>query len=176
MSRAWWTAGARDDDRALEALRRIRSPDDAPSVFALPMCVHWYDRSISRSHRAFACRYDYPPAPRPRLARELDISVRHLLGAQRACGSSSRVKGSRRRHPRASVRRVTIVRPSFGSRARRIRLGAWIGKLFAGYARALHAIHARAVAATLLRAPSRIIGVRVIESGDIRERQTERQL
>jgi uncharacterized protein YbjT (DUF2867 family) len=83
----------------------------------------------------------------------------------------NRVKGDVENAIRAlPYRSVTIVRPSLllGERGE-FRLGEWIGKLFAGIVPGRYKpVHAREVAATLLRAAEEDrAGVRVIESREI---------
>ena len=83
----------------------------------------------------------------------------------------NRVKGDVENAIRAlPYRSLTIVRPSLllGERGE-FRLGEWIGKLFAGIVpRRYKPVHARDVAATLLRAAEEDrAGVRVIESREI---------
>jgi uncharacterized protein YbjT (DUF2867 family) len=83
----------------------------------------------------------------------------------------NRVKGDVENAIRAlPYRSVTIVRPSLllGERGE-FRLGEWIGKLFAGIVPGRYKpVHAREVAATLLRAAVEDrVGLRVIESREI---------
>lgn len=118
--------------------------------------------------------HDYPLAA-ARLG--LRQGARHFLLVS-ALGANARsrifynrVKGEVEDAIRAlSYRSVTIVRPSLllGERGE-FRLGESIGKLFAGIVpRRYRPVHARAVAATLLRAAVEDqAGIRVIESRDI---------
>lgn len=151
--------------------------DDAAEHFRVSHIVCALGTTIKKAgsqERFRRVDHDYPLAA-ARLG--LRQGARHFLLVS-ALGANARsrifynrVKGEVEDAIRAlPYRSVTIVRPSLllGERGE-FRLGESIGKLFAGIVpRRYRPVHARAVAATLLRATAEDrTGVRVIESKDI---------